>query len=126
MAHTDEAVAALEALAATGLRISIDDYGTGQSTLAYLKNLPANEIKIDKTFVLGIETSRNDQLLVQSTVALAHGLGYAVVAEGVETRAVLDLLAGYGCDIAQGWLISRPLALAKLLEFLDEPLRIAA
>ncbi|MDE2403914.1 MAG: EAL domain-containing protein [Sphingomonadales bacterium] len=119
LADAGQAVAALEQLAATGIRISIDDYGTGQSTLAYLKGLPASEIKIDKSFVQALESSRSDQLMVQSTIQLAHGLGYKVVAEGVESAPVLDLLAGYGCDSVQGWHTGKPMAASRLIAFLD-------
>ena len=116
MIHTAAVAAALERLVALGISISIDDYGTGQSTLSYLKNLPASEIKIDKSFVTGLFTSRSDELMVRSSIELAHQLGYKVVAEGVETEAVLDILADAGCDTAQGWLIGRPMALASLID----------
>ena len=86
-----------------GVRISIDDYGTGQSTLDYLKKIPASEIKIDQSFVKGIADNRSDRLMVQSTIGLAHSLGRKVVAEGVEQREVLDLLIEMGCDVAQGF-----------------------
>jgi EAL domain-containing protein (putative c-di-GMP-specific phosphodiesterase class I)/CHASE2 domain-containing sensor protein len=112
----ESAVAALERLAAMGIRLSIDDYGTGQSTLSYLKRLPASEIKIDKSFVTALETSRGDQAMVRSSIALAHELGFKVVAEGVETAAVMDLLASYGCDMAQGWHIGRPVPVSDLVE----------
>ena len=105
---TDASVAALEALVAMGVGISIDDYGAGLSTLTYLKRLPAQEIKIDKGLVLGIETTPSDQAMVRSTILLAHELGMRVVAEGVETQAALDMLATFGCDLAQGWHIERP------------------
>jgi EAL domain-containing protein (putative c-di-GMP-specific phosphodiesterase class I)/CHASE2 domain-containing sensor protein len=104
----EAAIRALERLAATGVRLSIDDYGTGQSTLSYLKRLPAREIKIDQSFVKDLAESRSDQAMVRSTIELAHELGFKVVAEGVETAAVLDLLYSFGCDYAQGWHIGRP------------------
>ncbi|MBU6269575.1 MAG: EAL domain-containing protein [Sphingomonadales bacterium] len=119
LADAGQAVAALEKLAAMGIRISIDDYGTGQSTLAYLKGLPASEIKIDKSFVTGLAESRSDQLLVESTIHLAHGLGYKVVGEGVETAEVRDMLASYGCDTVQGWHTGRPMPLRQLIAFMD-------
>lgn len=109
LADPEQAIAALERIAARGIKISIDDYGTGQSTLTYLKRLPAREIKIDKSFVLGLETSRSDQAMVRSTVQLAHELGFAVVAEGVETAGVLAVLADMGCDTAQGWHVGKPI-----------------
>ena len=97
-----------------GINIAIDDYGTGLSTLEYLKKIPANEIKIDQSFVKGIADNRSDRLMVQSTIALAHSLGRKVVAEGVEHRNILDLLIEMGCDIAQGFAIGRPMGLDSL------------
>src|SRR3546814_4340550 len=91
------------ALPILGIDLSIDDYGTGQSTLSYLKHLPAREIKIDKSFILMLESNRSDQAMVRSTIELTHELGFKVVAEGVETAEILDLLRSYGCDVAQGW-----------------------
>ena len=115
MIHAEAVASALARLRGLGVAISIDDYGTGQSTLTYLKNLPAREIKIDKSFVLGIETSRSDHLMVCSTIALAHELGYTVVAEGVETAVILEMLRAAGCDVAQGWHIGRPMLAEQLL-----------
>ena len=97
-----------------GVSISIDDYGTGLSTLEYLKKIPATEIKIDQSFVKGIVDNRSDRLMVQSTIGLAHSLGRKVVAEGVEHRDILDLLVEMGCDIAQGFAIGRPMSLDSL------------
>ena len=97
-----------------GINIAIDDYGTGQSTLDYLKKIPANEIKIDQSFVKGIVDNRSDRLMVQSTIGLAHSLGRKVVAEGVEHRDILDVLVELDCDIAQGFAIGRPMSLDSL------------
>jgi len=97
-----------------GIRISIDDYGTGLSTLDYLKKIPACEIKIDQSFVKGMVDNRSDRLMVQSTIGLAHSLGRKVVAEGVEHVDILDLLIGMNCDIAQGFAIGRPMSLESL------------
>jgi EAL domain-containing protein (putative c-di-GMP-specific phosphodiesterase class I)/CHASE2 domain-containing sensor protein len=97
-----------------GVRIAIDDYGTGLSTLEYLKKIPANEIKIDQSFVKGMVDNRSDRLMVQSTIGLAHSLDRKVVAEGVEQRDILDLLVTMGCDIAQGFAIGRPMGLESL------------
>ena len=97
-----------------GVNISIDDYGTGLSTLDYLKKIPATEIKIDQSFVKGVADNRSDRLMVQSTVSLAHSLGRKVVAEGVEHRDILDLLVEMNCDIAQGFAIGRPMSLESL------------
>jgi EAL domain-containing protein (putative c-di-GMP-specific phosphodiesterase class I)/CHASE2 domain-containing sensor protein len=97
-----------------GINIAIDDYGTGLSTLDYLKKIPANEIKIDQSFVKGIADNRSDRVMVQSTIALAHSLERKVVAEGVEHREILDLLIEMNCDIAQGFAIGRPMSLESL------------
>jgi EAL domain-containing protein (putative c-di-GMP-specific phosphodiesterase class I)/CHASE2 domain-containing sensor protein len=102
-----------------GVRIAIDDYGTGLSTLEYLKKIPANEIKIDQSFVKGIVDNRSDRLMVQSTIGLAHSLDRKVVAEGVEQRDILDLLITMGCDIAQGFAIGRPMSLESLTKRLS-------
>jgi diguanylate cyclase len=105
---TNAAVAALTTFRSFGARISIDDYGTGQATLAYLKSFPADEIKIDKSFVTDMVRNKSDQIVVRSTIELAHQLGFSVVAEGVEDQQCLDYLRDYGCDIVQGWVIGRP------------------
>jgi EAL domain-containing protein (putative c-di-GMP-specific phosphodiesterase class I)/CHASE2 domain-containing sensor protein len=97
-----------------GVNIAIDDYGTGLSTLDYLKKIPANEIKIDQSFVKGIVDNRSDRLMVQSTIGLAHSLDRKVVAEGVEHRDILDLLIELDCDIAQGFAIGRPMSVESL------------
>lgn len=96
----------LHELVDSGLNLSIDDFGTGNATIEYLRYLPASEVKIDKTFVMAMETSREDYLLVQSIVEMAHSLDRRVVAEGVETRTTLDLLAHMGCDMIQGYHLS--------------------
>ncbi|MEA1071004.1 EAL domain-containing protein [Sphingomonas sp. LY160] len=97
-----------------GVQISIDDYGTGMSTLEYLKKVPAGEIKIDQSFVKAMRDNRSDLVMVQSTIALAHSLGRTVVAEGVESREVLDLLVAMKCDFAQGFIIGRPSSFESL------------
>lgn len=108
------AMAAIADYRAAGLKISIDDYGSGLSSLAYLKMIDADELKVDKALVVGLKDSPRDGLILKSTVDLAHSLGMSVVAEGVETEEVLVLLREMGCDIAQGWLISKALAPADL------------
>ena len=109
----------IERFAAAGIKISIDDYGTGLSSLAYLKQMRAHELKIDKAFVIGMADGQKDALLVRSTVDLAHSLGLKVTAEGVETAMVQTLLQAMGCDIAQGYFIARPMVLADLVDFLE-------
>ena len=126
LANPERAVAAMERLVALGLRLSIDDYGTGQSTLSYLKRLPAAEIKIDKSFITDLVNTRNDQILVRSTIDLAHELGFKVVAEGIEDAACMALLATLGCDTAQGWHIGKPVATDVFAALLEPKLALAA
>ena len=97
-----------------GVRISIDDYGTGLSTLEYLRKIPAAEIKIDQSFVKSMRDNRSDLVMVQSTIALAHSLGRSIVAEGVENRETLDMLVAMKCEVAQGFIIGRPCSLNDL------------
>jgi diguanylate cyclase (GGDEF)-like protein len=104
------AVENLKRLSALGCKLSIDDYGTGYSSLAYLRRLPLDELKIDKSFVIGMVRDPNDNVIVRSTIDLAHNMGLAVVAEGVEDQATLDRLHTLGCDMVQGYFLSRPLA----------------
>lgn len=109
-------IAMMRALADHGIRVSIDDYGTGNATLDYLKILPAHEVKIDKQFVADIDSNPEDLILVGSTIEMVHSLGRKVVAEGVETAAVLHALARLGCDTVQGYLIGRPVVFATLAQ----------
>ncbi len=99
----------LERLHELGCKLALDDYGTGYSTLAYLRRLPLDELKIDKSFTMGMTTDASDALIVRSTIELAHKLGLAVVAGGVENEATLNELRALGCDAVQGFLVSRPL-----------------
>jgi EAL domain-containing protein (putative c-di-GMP-specific phosphodiesterase class I) len=108
----------IDRVADAGIAVSIDDYGSGLSSLAYLKRIRADELKIDKSFIMTLDSSSRDALLVKSTIDLAHGLGLKVTAEGVETPTALALLRGMGCDIAQGYLIGRPAPLDALMELL--------
>jgi len=114
------AIANLQRFADIGIRVAIDDYGAGLSSLAYLKQLPARELKIDKLFVTQLTSSNRDPLIVRSTIDLAHALDMEVVAEGVETHAALALLTVMGCDMIQGFLISRPIALDAFIAFMRE------
>jgi diguanylate cyclase (GGDEF)-like protein len=108
MADPEGALRVLTPLSEMGVRISIDDFGTGYSSLAYLTQLPISEIKIDKSFMTNILDSATDAIVVRSTIDLAHDLGLEVVAEGVESAAVCELLAEYGCDVVQGFYVQRP------------------
>ncbi len=121
IANPPAALANLHRLVAAGIKLSIDDYGSGHSSLAYLKELPADELKIDKLFVSGMTSSNRDPLIVRSTIDLAHALGLRVVAEGVESQATLALLRVMGCDVAQGFFISPALRFANLERFLADP-----
>jgi EAL domain-containing protein (putative c-di-GMP-specific phosphodiesterase class I) len=109
----------LNSLRRLGVHISIDDYGTGQSTLSYLKTLPATELKIDRSFVALIAVSRSDAAVVDSTVKLAHALGLTVVAEGVESEDVLALLRQMNCDMVQGYHVGEPAGIDRLIERLS-------
>jgi EAL domain-containing protein (putative c-di-GMP-specific phosphodiesterase class I)/GGDEF domain-containing protein len=115
----EAALANLQAFADAGLKIAIDDYGSGLSSLAYLKQLPAHELKIDRMFISGLTSSHRDPLLVRSTIDLAHALGMEVTAEGVDSPIALALLRMMGCDLIQGYLISPPLDLPALQAFLS-------
>ncbi|MFD9699241.1 putative bifunctional diguanylate cyclase/phosphodiesterase [Lentzea sp. NPDC059081] len=110
MADPERALPVLRRLHAIGVVLAVDDFGTGYSSLAYLRQLPVDEVKIDKSFVLGMGTDLGDMAVVRSIVELGHSLGLVVVAEGVEDDAARDQLVGMGCDVAQGYLISRPLS----------------
>ena len=112
------ALANLRALDALGVRLSIDDYGTGFSTLEYLRMIPAGEIKIDRSFISMLEKSQSDRIMVHSTIQLAHSLGRRVVAEGVETAATLNELKLMQCDYVQGYHTGRPNPLPILIDLL--------
>src|SRR5256714_15523062 len=98
----------LDELAGMGVRIGIDDFGTGYSSLAWLKRFPVDEIKVDRSFVTDLLADESDAAIVRSTIELGRSLGVVVVAEGVETAEALERLADYGCDVGQGYLVSRP------------------
>jgi len=123
LAGSGEGFDMLAALRDLGVNISIDDYGTGLSTLDYLKKIPASEIKIDQSFVKGMLDNRSDLVMVQSTIALAHSLERKVVAEGVEHQSVMDALVDMNCDVAQGYVIGRPMSLESLLKRLSSSRR---
>lgn len=118
MEQPEQAVEVLNQFDKLGVRIAIDDFGTGFSSLAYLKRLPVDELKIDKSFILEMHNNDNDAVIVRSTIDLAHNLGLKVVAEGIENKDIYDLLIILGCDIAQGYYISHPLPLNELHQWL--------
>ena len=115
-----DAIEVLEKIRQLGIKISIDDFGSGYSSLAYLKSLPANEIKIDKSLVVGICNSHESETIAKMTIEMCHKLGFSVVAEGVETQDVMDRLTDLDCDIVQGYLLTPPLPTAKFIEWLNE------
>jgi diguanylate cyclase (GGDEF)-like protein len=114
MADPRRCAEVLDRIRALGVRLSLDDFGTGHSSLAYLKRLPLDEVKIDRSFVAGMVEDENDAVIVRSTIDLARNLGLCVVAEGVETAEVMDALAALNCDVAQGYFIARPLPAQEL------------
>jgi EAL domain-containing protein (putative c-di-GMP-specific phosphodiesterase class I) len=125
MENPPVALTTLERFSDAGIGISIDDYGAGLSYLAHLKHIRADELKIDKAFIFTVADTQKDALVVRTTIALAHSLGMKVTAEGVETDAAYALLAGMGCDIAQGFLIAKPMPFEDLLRFLRDSLESA-
>jgi diguanylate cyclase (GGDEF)-like protein len=115
MADPPRTMRVVNELARMGVRLAIDDFGTGYSSLAYLKSLPVRDVKIDKSFVFRVAVDETDQAIVRSIVDLAHSLGLAVVAEGVEDEATLRVLAHVGCDLVQGYHLSRPVPVDQLV-----------
>ncbi|MCA1645514.1 MAG: EAL domain-containing protein, partial [Chloroflexi bacterium] len=118
MTDPQRALGSLARLRAIGVQVAIDDFGTGLASLSYLKRMPVQEIKLDRSFVGEMRTDRSDYTIVRSTIELAHDLGLRVIAEGVEDQETWDLLVGLGCDLAQGYHMSRPLAEADLQRWL--------
>ncbi len=117
--QTAKTVSKIEALKEVGVLFSIDDFGTGYSSMAYLKQLPLDRLKIDKSFVSDIMTSVNDAHIVKTIIGMAHNLGLELIAEGVETRDEMDFLLENGCYHYQGYYFSRPIAAGKIIEFCE-------
>ena len=111
----------LNQLTEIGIQLGLDDFGTGFSSLAYLKRFPIDFVKIDRTFTDGLGTDDNDTAIVKATIALSHSLGLRVVAEGVETTAQRELLRELGCDFGQGYLFARPLDVIAFETLLNDP-----
>ena len=120
MLDPEQVIDTLGQLAAKGFQLSIDDFGTGHSSLVYLKRLPVHTLKVDKSFVADMDTDEENASIVRATINLAHSLGLTVTAEGVETSAVLNMLKGMGCDYYQGYYISRPMSKADMAAWLLE------
>ena len=108
MHDVEAAVATLHAFKTLGVRLSIDDFGTGHSSLAYLKRFPIDKLKVDQSFVRNMHEDPSDAAIARTVITLGHSLGLTVIAEGVETEAHLRLLRDYGCDEIQGYFFSRP------------------
>ncbi len=119
MADAEHALRNLNRLYEAGVSLAMDDFGTGFSSLAQLKSMPVHELKIDKSFVLRLDEDLDDQLIVRSTIEMAHHLGLSVIAEGVENQASLALLRDMGCDAIQGYYLSKPKTVTELREWLD-------
>jgi EAL domain-containing protein (putative c-di-GMP-specific phosphodiesterase class I) len=114
MADTESAVALLRDLQGRGIQVSLDDFGTGYSALSYLRHLPIDVVKLDKSFIHDLESDESAAAIASAVIFLAHHLDLTVVAEGVETPAQLDFLRGQGCDAIQGYLFSRPLPATEI------------
>ncbi len=125
MSNPNDGLTILTELDRMGVKLAIDDFGTGYSSLAYLKRLPVDELKIDKSLVTDMEVNENDAVIVRSTIDLAHNLGLKVTAEGVETQEVWDLLSILGCDQSQGYYMGSPMSVEKLDAWLGELVRPA-
>jgi diguanylate cyclase (GGDEF)-like protein/PAS domain S-box-containing protein len=129
MTDLDETTAALRALDRLGVAMSVDDFGTGYSCLRYLKDLPVDTVKIDKSFILNVSSDSSDASVVEAIIALAHRLGIRVVGEGVETESQLAFIRSHGCDYAQGYYFSKPLPAEQFADWsraCNRPLRHAA
>jgi diguanylate cyclase len=120
MDDPERAEMTLQKLSDMGIKIAIDDFGTGYSSLAYLKRLPVNKLKIDRSFVMNMEHSESDISIVRSTIDLAHNLNLEVVAEGIENQASWDLLAKMGCDYGQGYFMGKPMPVTQYAEWLEK------
>lgn len=119
MTDPEQALEILQRLDSMGYQLAIDDYGTGYSSLAYLKKMPLNELKIDRSFVQDLLSDENDAVIVSATINLAHNLGLETVAEGVENKETLAKLKEFGCDIAQGYYINKPLTAEGIDQWLE-------
>jgi EAL domain-containing protein (putative c-di-GMP-specific phosphodiesterase class I) len=121
MADAELSGQVLDQLRGIGVLLSVDDYGTGYSSLAYLQALPVDELKLDRSFVTNMSSDPRAATIVRSTIQLSHQLGMLMVAEGVEDAAALEMLRDAVCDVAQGFHVARPMAAAQLTSWLDDP-----
>ncbi|MDO9322193.1 MAG: EAL domain-containing protein [Pseudomonas sp.] len=123
MQNPEQALLILQQLRTLGISLSVDDFGTGYSSLSQLKRMPVQELKIDQSFIRDLDETSEDAVIVRSTIQMSHSLGLKVVAEGVEYERSLRLLERWGCDTAQGYLISRPLPAQAFVAWLEQPLK---
>ena len=107
-----------------GIRVSIDDFGTGYSSLAYLRRMPIEKIKIDRSFVMDMAGNDSDMIIVKTMIKLAHGLGKRILAEGVETAMQLQLLRNLSCDTVQGYYFAKPLSEQDAINFARQPVSL--
>ncbi|MBT8062318.1 MAG: EAL domain-containing protein, partial [Gammaproteobacteria bacterium] len=119
MRKPEQSLHILNEIRAAGIKVAIDDFGTGYSSLAYFKNIPADELKIDKSFVLNMLNDEADERIVRAVISLAHSFGLKVTAEGVEDKQTADALAELGCDYLQGYYYSRPTSQPEFSAWLD-------
>jgi EAL domain-containing protein (putative c-di-GMP-specific phosphodiesterase class I) len=119
MEDSQRAVGVLTDLRALGIRLALDDFGTGYSSLSYLQRLPVDIVKIDRRFIGGVELSGKSTAIVEAVTTMAHVLGLAVTAEGVETISERDVVSAVGCDLAQGYFYARPMAASAIEAHLD-------
>lgn len=120
MKDEQQSLSMLNRLKSMGLRLSVDDFGTGFSSLSQLKRLPVDELKIDKSFVLNLGENDDDAVIVRSTIELGHNMGLSIVAEGVESGASLGLLGQYGCDLIQGYFLGKPMPADALTKWVEQ------
>jgi EAL domain-containing protein (putative c-di-GMP-specific phosphodiesterase class I) len=120
MAYPGLALGILQKLRDIGVRLAVDDYGTGYSSMSYLKHLPVNELKIDRSFINGLTTDPNDAVIIQSATDLGHNLGLSIVAEGVEDEETLTALMALGVDVAQGFHLGRPMPEGLLHDWIED------
>lgn len=124
MDNLSTAMKALKKLNSRGINIAIDDFGTGYSSLGYLKNLPINSLKIDRSFIHDVDHDENDKSIVQTLITMAHSMNLSVVAEGVEEKSQYDILDQLGCDEIQGYILSKPVTAKELVEMISEPVNL--
>ena len=119
MENVNQAILVLECLRDIGVHISMDDFGTGHSSLAQLRNIPLHELKIDKSFVMSMSDDKKNYAIVESTVKLAHSMGLTLVAEGIEDEIALRQISDLGCEQAQGYFVSMPMPAAEFPNWME-------